>query len=108
MVMGRTVPLEMIRDRTTFGCVSRAASLTTSTTQLILTWASPTAVDPRVCDVDISVEVDDVERAHAEAVERGLDVVYPLADEAWGIRRFFVRDGTGRIVNVASHRSAGR
>jgi hypothetical protein len=27
-----------------------------------------------------------------------------LQDEEWGVRRFFVRDPNGRVVNVLSHR----
>jgi len=80
------------------------ASTSTPTTQLIVAWRSPTAVDPLVCDVDISLEVADADEAYALAVQQGLEVVYPLTDEPWGIRRFFVRDATGRTVNVASHR----
>lgn len=80
------------------------ASTSTPTTQLIVAWRSATAVDPHVCDVDISLEVADVDEAHALAVQQGLDVVYPLTDERWGVRRFFVRDATGRTVNVASHK----
>lgn len=38
--------------------------------------------------------------AHAEAVRRGLRVVYPLTDEPWGVRRFFVEDPSGTVVNV--------
>jgi hypothetical protein len=30
--------------------------------------------------------------------------VYPLTDEPWGVRRFFVRDPNGMIVNVVSHK----
>ena len=44
-----------------------------------------------------------VEAAHAEAVRRGLRVVYPLTDEPWGVRRFFVEDPGGTIVNVLAH-----
>ncbi len=44
-----------------------------------------------------------VDAAHAEAVRRGLRVVYPLTDEPWGIRRFFVEDPGGTIVNVLAH-----
>jgi hypothetical protein len=29
--------------------------------------------------------------------------VYPLTDEEWGVRRFFVSDPGGVIVNVMSH-----
>jgi catechol 2,3-dioxygenase-like lactoylglutathione lyase family enzyme len=44
-----------------------------------------------------------VDAAHAEAVSRGLRVVYPLTDEPWGVRRFFVEDPGGTIVNVLAH-----
>jgi uncharacterized glyoxalase superfamily protein PhnB len=53
----------------------------------------------------ISVEVEDVDAAHAEAVERGLEIVYTLRDETWGVRRFMLREPSGTIVNVLSHRS---
>ena len=46
-----------------------------------------------------------VDAAHAEAVRRGLRVVYPLTDEPWGIRRFFVEDPGGTVVNVLAHNS---
>ncbi|MGH3360177.1 MAG: VOC family protein [Nocardioidaceae bacterium] len=48
---------------------------------------------------------DAVDAAHAEAVRRGLRVVYPLTDEPWGVRRFFVEDPGGTIVNVLAHLS---
>jgi catechol 2,3-dioxygenase-like lactoylglutathione lyase family enzyme len=44
-----------------------------------------------------------VDVAHAEVVRRGLSVVYPLTDEPWGVRRFFVEDPGGTIVNVLAH-----
>jgi uncharacterized glyoxalase superfamily protein PhnB len=53
---------------------------------------------------DMSVEVDDVDAAYAAMRERGAEVVHPLQDEEWGVRRFFVRDPNGRVVNVLSHR----
>ena len=44
-----------------------------------------------------------VDAAHTEVVRRGLRVVYPLTDEPWGVRRFFVEDPGGTIVNVLAH-----
>ncbi len=44
-----------------------------------------------------------VDAAHAEVVRRGLQVVYPLTDEPWGVRRFFVEDPGGTIINVLAH-----
>ncbi|MEU1801539.1 glyoxalase [Streptomyces sp. NPDC019937] len=42
---------------------------------------------------DMSVEVDDVEAAYVV-----------MRDKEWGVRRFFVRDPSGRVINVVSHR----
>jgi catechol 2,3-dioxygenase-like lactoylglutathione lyase family enzyme len=53
----------------------------------------------------ISVEVEDVDAVHARALERGLEIAYPLRDEDWGVRRFMLREPSGTIVNVVSHRS---
>ena len=53
---------------------------------------------------DLSIEVADVDAVHAGAVARGLQIVYPLTDEPWGVRRFFVTDPNGVIINVVSHR----
>ena len=50
-----------------------------------------------------SIQVDDVDAAHAEAASRGLEIVHELRDEPWGVRRFFFRDGSGNVVNVLSH-----
>ena len=52
----------------------------------------------------ISVEVADVDAVHAKAVERGLEIAYPLRDEEWGVRRFMLREPSGTVVNVLSHR----
>jgi len=52
----------------------------------------------------ISVEVPDVDAVHARAVEQGLEIAYSLRDEDWGVRRFMLREPSGTIVNVVSHR----
>lgn len=51
----------------------------------------------------VSVEVDDVDAAHAAAVAAGAEIVHPLTDEPWGVRRFFVRDPEGNVLNVLGH-----
>jgi catechol 2,3-dioxygenase-like lactoylglutathione lyase family enzyme len=56
----------------------------------------------------ISVEVDDVDAVHARAVEQGFEIAYSLRDEEWGVRRFMLREPSGTIVNVLSHRSPVR
>jgi hypothetical protein len=56
----------------------------------------------------MSIEVDDVDQAHAVATERNLRIVYSLSDEPWGVRRFLVADPNGVVINIMSHRSAQR
>ncbi|MFE2517941.1 VOC family protein [Streptomyces mirabilis] len=53
---------------------------------------------------DMSVEVDDVDAAYEVMRVSGAEIVHPLRDEEWGVRRFFVRDPNGRVVNVLGHR----
>jgi catechol 2,3-dioxygenase-like lactoylglutathione lyase family enzyme len=56
---------------------------------------------------DLSIEVDDVDQIYQRARSAGIEVTYDIADEPWGVRRFFLRDPLGNIVNILSH-SAGR
>jgi uncharacterized glyoxalase superfamily protein PhnB len=73
------------------------------TTQVIVAWHSPTAIDPELMAVDMSVEVDDVDSVVRDSERAGVEIVRQIRNEAWGIRRFFIRDPSGRVINVASH-----
>jgi catechol 2,3-dioxygenase-like lactoylglutathione lyase family enzyme len=59
-----------------------------------------TAVEDSVISVHVGAGVDE---AFAEARRRGFEVVHPLTDEQWGLRRFFVRAPDGNVINMASH-----
>ena len=52
---------------------------------------------------DLSIEVDDVEAVYSRAVAEGYQIVHGPADEPWGVRRFFVRDPNGAVINVMTH-----
>jgi uncharacterized glyoxalase superfamily protein PhnB len=52
---------------------------------------------------DISIGVDDVDAAYETMVDAGAEIVHSLRDEAWGVRRFFVRDPNGKVVNVVEN-----
>jgi catechol 2,3-dioxygenase-like lactoylglutathione lyase family enzyme len=56
---------------------------------------------------DISIEVDDVDAAYAAAQQTNAEIVHPLTDEPWGVRRFFVREPTGRVLNILAHPGRG-
>ena len=51
----------------------------------------------------LSIEVADVDAMYAKAVELRMQVIYPLTDEPWGVRRFHVLDPNGVIINVMMH-----
>jgi len=52
---------------------------------------------------NVSIEVEDVNKVYADATDRGLKIAYPLTDEPWGVRRFFVVDPSGTVLNIMSH-----
>jgi predicted enzyme related to lactoylglutathione lyase len=54
-------------------------------------------------DPFISIEVDDVDAIHDRAIVSGHEIVYTLRDEPWGVRRFMLRDPSGRTINVLTH-----
>jgi catechol 2,3-dioxygenase-like lactoylglutathione lyase family enzyme len=55
---------------------------------------------------DVSIEVDDVDAALERMRAAGFPIEYGPADEPWGVRRFYVRDPFGKLVNILAHRRA--
>lgn len=81
------------------GWIVGLVSATDSAAQLqLFSHDASAGVVPRV-----SIEVDDVDALHAEAVRRGIRIVHPLTDEPWGVRRFFVADPDGHTINLLTH-----
>ncbi|MBE9030361.1 VOC family protein [filamentous cyanobacterium LEGE 11480] len=52
---------------------------------------------------DISIEVDNLEEVYQRIVDRNLPIEYDLTTEPWGVRRFYVRDPFGRLLNILTH-----
>lgn len=52
---------------------------------------------------DLSVEVDEVDEAYRLMKKAKFKIEYDLTDEPWGVRRFFVRDPFGKLINILSH-----
>lgn len=53
---------------------------------------------------DLSIEVDDVDAVYARAKLLAHPIFYPLTDEPWGVRRFYLYDPSGKLLNVLGHR----
>jgi len=84
------------------GWVMTLASPTNPAAQITLMRQDATApMQPQ-----LSVEVADVDAVYAAAMQRDAQIVYPLTEERWGVRRFFVVDPNGVVVNVVSHQGA--
>jgi catechol 2,3-dioxygenase-like lactoylglutathione lyase family enzyme len=79
------------------------ASPSNRTAQVTVAVADERGLDRGVREAGVTIEVEDIDAVHADAVRRGLEIVYPLTDEPWGIRRFFVKDPDGTVINVNSH-----
>lgn len=51
----------------------------------------------------LSIEVDDLDDVLARLREMGVPLEYGPVDEPWGVRRFFVRDPAGTLLNILKH-----
>lgn len=52
---------------------------------------------------DLSIEVDNLDDVHQRVISKGWPIEYGPTSEPWGVRRFFVRDPFGRLVNILAH-----
>lgn len=52
---------------------------------------------------DLSIEVDELEVVYKRMQEAGFHITYGPVNEPWGVRRFFVQDPFGKLVNILSH-----
>lgn len=79
----------------------------------IMTFAADSSTAPQVSVAseggsgtpvpDLSIEVDDLDHVHKRAAAAGFAIEYGPTREAWGLRRFYVRDPFGRLVNILMH-----
>lgn len=92
----KALGLENLMDH---GWITTYGSQTKSMTQIsVMTEGGSGAPVP-----DISIEVDDVDEAFKRMKKAKFKIEYDLTDEPWGVRRFFVRDPFGKLVNILSH-----
>lgn len=52
---------------------------------------------------DMSIEVDDLEEALMRVRKAGIAIEYGPTTEPWGVRRFYVRDPFGKLINILQH-----
>jgi catechol 2,3-dioxygenase-like lactoylglutathione lyase family enzyme len=79
----------------------------------IVTFASKASVTPQLSVAieggsgtpvpDLSIEVDNLDEVYGRMVQASIGIEYGPASEPWGVRRFYVRDPFGRLLNILSH-----
>ena len=79
----------------------------------ILTFAADSLAQPQVSVAseggsgapvpDISIEVDNLDEVHARMLDAGVRIAYGPVTEPWGVRRFFVHDPCGKLINILAH-----
>ncbi|MEW8517566.1 MAG: VOC family protein [Candidatus Thiodiazotropha sp.] len=52
---------------------------------------------------DLSIEVDDLDAVLRKAIAENIQIEYGPASEPWGVRRFYLRDPFGNLINVLQH-----
>ncbi|MDQ0594886.1 catechol 2,3-dioxygenase-like lactoylglutathione lyase family enzyme [Chryseobacterium ginsenosidimutans] len=52
---------------------------------------------------DLSIGVDNVDEMYEQIKNSEFEIIYEITNEDWGVRRFFVKDPFGKLVNILSH-----
>jgi catechol 2,3-dioxygenase-like lactoylglutathione lyase family enzyme len=52
---------------------------------------------------ELSIEVDNLDQAIDRFNQAGVPIEYGPVTEPWGVRRFYVRDPFGKLLNIPQH-----
>jgi catechol 2,3-dioxygenase-like lactoylglutathione lyase family enzyme len=52
---------------------------------------------------DLSIEVDDIETALVRVKKAHIPIEYGPESEPWGVRRFYIHDPFGKLINILQH-----
>ncbi|MBN7822134.1 VOC family protein [Bowmanella yangjiangensis] len=88
--------LELVMDH---GWIKTLSAGNSMTTQISL--ASQGGADTEV--PDLSIEVDDLDAVLSRVKAAGIALEYGPTFEPWGVRRFYIRDPQGTLINVLQH-----
>jgi catechol 2,3-dioxygenase-like lactoylglutathione lyase family enzyme len=79
----------------------------------IMTFAADTSAAPQISVAsqggsgtpvpDLSIEVDDLDDVHQRALAAEFSIEYGPTHEPWGVRRFYVRDPFGKLLDILAH-----
>jgi catechol 2,3-dioxygenase-like lactoylglutathione lyase family enzyme len=52
---------------------------------------------------DLSIEVDDLNAVLERVKKANIPIEYGPTSEPWGVRRFYIRDPFGKLINILQH-----
>src|SRR5260370_41392211 len=90
---GEILGMDMAMDLGGIVTFATGAGTTTPQVSVATEGGSGTAVP------DLSIEVDNLDEVYRKVTEAGIAVEYGPASEPWGVRRFYVCDPFGRLLN---------
>lgn len=53
--------------------------------------------------ITLSIEVSDIDSLYEKAKSLQYEITYEITNEPWGVRRFFVKDPNGVVINLMMH-----
>ena len=93
---GDILGLDLVMDHGWFRTYASDATMTVQVS-FAIQGGSDTSVP------DLSIEVDDLELALARFKKADVSIEYGPVSEDWGVRRFYVRDPFGKLINILQH-----
>lgn len=96
---GAFLGMELVMD---MGWILTFASRENKTAQLSVVQDDKTTIADNA-GIFISIEVSDVDQLYENAKKGNWEIIYPLTDEPWGVRRFFIKDPNGATINLLTH-----
>ncbi|KAA0077002.1 VOC family protein [Tardiphaga sp. P9-11] len=94
---GEILGLDLVMNHGWIVTFAAPESLTAPQVSIASEGGSGTAVP------DLSIEVDDFEEVLKRVEAAGMAIEYGPREEPWGVRRFYVRDPFGRLINILAH-----
>ncbi len=91
--------MELVMD---MGWILTFASATSPTAQISVLKYDKKG-EPDNSTVFLSMEVSDVDSLYEKAKKQNHEIVYPITNEPWGVRRFFVKEPNGATINLLMH-----
>ena len=91
--------LERVMD---YGWIRTYGSNSKMTVQISIASEGGSGTPVPVLSIEVD-DIDDIETALRRVKKAGFPIEYGPESEPWGVRRFYVRDPFGKLINILQH-----